>query len=198
MARTRLTRSERATLTRQDLLEAAEERFVRDGYHATSLEDIADDAGYTKGAVYSAYESKAGLFLALLDVVIDRRLADVRALLNEHQTGPELLAALAAQPAEERDTQFLLLELEFLIHAARQPALLEKFAERYRRLRESFTELAPGSTPLGAKSWTIATLALSNGLALERLIDPDGVPDDLMAAVQYRIVRPDPESADEP
>lgn len=196
MARTRLTRSERAALTRSDLLDAAAERFGRDGYHATSLEDIAEDAGYTKGAVYSAYESKAGLFLALLDVVIDQRLVEVRAFLNEHATGPELLAALAAQPAAERDAQFLLLMIEFLVHAAGQPALLAQFSERYRRLRESFAQLAPASTPLGSESWAIATLALSNGLALERLMDPEGVPDDLMAAVQYRIVRPDPDSKD--
>ncbi len=191
MARTRLTRSERSALTRRDLLEAAEERFARDGYHATSLDEIAEHAGYTKGAVYSAYESKAGLFLALLDVVIDRRLAEVRALLSEHQSGPELLAALARQPASDRDTQFLLLEVEFLVHAARQPALLEQFAERYRRLRARFTQLAPDRTPLGGESWAIVTLALSNGLALERLIDPNGVPDNLMAAVQARIVPPD-------
>lgn len=189
-----MTRSERAELTRQDLLEAAEQRFVRDGYHHTSLEDIADDAGYTKGAVYSAYESKAGLFLALLDAVIDRRLAEISELLSDHRTGPELLAALAARPAAERDTRFLLVEIEFLVHAAREPALLAQFSERYRRLRETFAQLAPASTPLGAESWTVVTLALSNGLMLERLIDPGGVPDDLMATVQYHIVRPDCET----
>jgi len=75
--RTRLTRAERAALTRSDLLEAAEARFLHDGYHATTLDDIADDAGYTKGAVYSAYQSKAGLFLALFDTVTERRLEEI-------------------------------------------------------------------------------------------------------------------------
>ncbi len=191
MARTRLTRSQRAALTRHDLLEAAEQRFARDGYHSTTLDDIAEDAGYTKGAVYSAYESKAGLFLALLNAVIDRRLEEIRALLSNHDSGPELLAALAHQPVEARNTQFVLLEIEFLVHAARQPTLLHEFSECYRRLRSSLAQLAPASTPLGPEAWAIVTLALSNGLALERLIDPAGVPSDLMAAVQYRIVRPD-------
>lgn len=189
--RRRLTRSERAALTRRELLKVAERRFLRDGYHATTLEDIAEDAGYSKGAVYSAYRSKAGLFLALLDEIIARRLAEVRALLAKHQSGQELLAALAHRPAEDRNAQFLLLQIEFLVHAAREPALLEEFSERYRRLRSSFAQLAPASTPLGAEPWAVVTLALSNGLALERLIDPVGVPDDLMAAVQSRIVRPD-------
>ncbi len=191
MARRRLTRFERAALTRRDLLKAAEQRFGRDGYHATTLDDIAEDAGYTKGAVYSAYCSKAGLFLALLDAVIDRRLAETRALLTQHDSGAELLAALASQPVEARATQFVLLEIEFLVHASHQPALLHEFSQRYRRLRSSLVQLAPASTPLGPEAWATVTLALSNGLALERLIDPDGVPSDLMAAVQYRIVRPD-------
>ena len=189
--RTRLTRAERAALTRSDLLEAAEERFLRDGYHATTLDEIAEDAGYTKGAVYSAYQSKAGLFLALFEAVTERRLQVIGALLNEYEVGPELLAALARQPTDPRNAQFVLLEVEFLVYAARDPQLLREFAERYRRLRARLAQLAPQGTPLGAEPWAIVTLALSNGLALERLIDPGGVPDDLMTAVQYRIARPD-------
>lgn len=188
--RTRLTRAERAALTRSDLLEAAEVRFLRDGYHATTLDDIADDAGYTKGAVYSAYQSKAGLFLALFDTVTERRVEEIGALLSAHE-GADLLAALARQPTDPRNAQFVLLEIEFLVYAARDPELLDEFADRYRRLRARLAQLAPQGTPLGAEPWAIVTLALSNGLALERLIDPGGVPDDLMTAVQYRIVQSD-------
>ena len=94
-------------------------------------------------------------------------------------------------PTDPRNAQFVLLEVEFLVYAARDPQLLREFAERYRRLRARLAQLAPQGTPLGAELWAIVTLALSNGLALERLIDPGGVPDDLMTAVQYRIARPD-------
>jgi AcrR family transcriptional regulator len=184
---TRLTRSERAAVTRRDLLEVAERRFFADGYHGTSLDDIAEEAGYTKGAVYSAYQSKAGLFLALLDEVIDRRLAETRRLLAEHETGAAKLAALAEQRIEERSARFSLLAIEFLVHASRDPTLLADFGERYRRLRASLAEISPTASALGSEGWAVVTLALSNGLALERLIDPDGVPDDLMAAVQARI-----------
>ncbi|MGI8802211.1 MAG: TetR/AcrR family transcriptional regulator [Solirubrobacteraceae bacterium] len=187
MARTRLTRSERASLTRDDLLEAAEARFLRDGYHATTLGAIAEDAGYTKGAVYSAYESKAGLFLALFDAVAERRVEAIRRLLDGHEDRGDALAALARRPADDRNAHFLLLVIEFLIHAARQPELLEQFADRHRRLRASMAELAPPCSALTAEEWAIVTFSLSNGIALERLIDPDGVPDDLMAVVQSRI-----------
>ncbi len=189
MATARLTRAERSAQTRSDLLEAAARRFFVHGYHGTSLDDIADEAGYTKGAVYSTFKSKAGLFLALFDEVMVRRLEDLRAVLGSHDTDEERMAALAARPVDERNSQFLLLAIEFWVHAARDPAVLADFSERYRRLRRGLAEIGPKNTTLGGERWAIVSLALSNGLALERLIDPAGVPDDLMAAVQTRILR---------
>ena len=191
MTTTRLTRSERSAQTRRELLDAAERRFFRDGYHGTTLDDIADEAGYTKGAVYSTFGSKGGLFVALFDEVVARRIEEIRRLLDEHE-GEAKLAALARQPTDDRNAQFLLLSIEFWGHAARDPALLGAFAASYRGLRAKLAELAPASAPFDGETWATMTLALSNGLALERLIDPDGVPDDLMAAVQQRVLRTGP------
>ena len=191
MPTARLTRSERTAQTRRELLDAAERRFFRDGYHGTTLDDIADEAGYTKGAVYSTFKSKGGLFVALFDEVVDRRMEEIRALLAEHE-GMERIAALARQPVDDRNAQFLLLAIEFWVHAARDPALLDAFAASYRRLRRKLAELAPGGAPFDDETWATMTLALSNGLALERIIDPDAVPDDLMAAVQQRVLRAEP------
>lgn len=184
----RLTRAERSAHTRRDLLEAAERRFFVHGYHGTTLDDIADEAGYTKGAVYSTFKSKAGLFLALFDEVTERRLDELRDLLEQHDDEARL-RALAASPVDERNTQFLLLAIEFWAHAAREPAVLEEFSARYRRFRAALAQLGPQDSSLGTERWAIVTLALANGLALERLIDPAGVPDDLMAAVQARLAR---------
>ena len=189
-ATARLTRAERSAQTRGELLDAAQRRFFDAGYHATTLDDVADDAGYTKGAVYSTFGSKAGLFLALFDDIVDRRLAAARAIIEGDSGSDATLQALADQPAEERNARFLLLSIEFWVHAAREPALLAQFSERYRRLRTSLAELAPPDSPLEPQRWALVTLALSNGFALERLIDPDGVPDDLMADAQARLLRP--------
>jgi AcrR family transcriptional regulator len=192
MATTRLTRSERSAQTRDELLAAAQQRFFDAGYHATTVEDVADAAGYTKGAVYSTFGSKAGLFLALFDDIVDRRLAATRAVIDVGDSGSAAsLQALADQPAEEGNARFLLLSIEFWVHAAREPALLDGFSERYRRLRASLAELAPPDSPLDPQRWALVTLALSNGFALERLIDPDGVPGDLMADVQTRLLQPE-------
>jgi AcrR family transcriptional regulator len=66
MPRRRLTRDESQARTRTELLRAANRLFLRDGYAATSLAAIAEEAAVTKGAVYSNFESKEDLFLALL------------------------------------------------------------------------------------------------------------------------------------
>jgi AcrR family transcriptional regulator len=193
MARTRLSRAERTALTRTELLEVAERRFYSDGYHGTTLEAIAEEAGYTKGAVYSAFESKAGLFLTLVDAMIDERLEEISTLFAQHPIGPSRVRTLARKPVEERAQRWALLAIEFWVHAAREPELLEQFAARYRRMRDGLAALAAEtSTPLGAESWAIVTLALVNGLALERLIDPDGVPEDLMARTQRLLYPPRP------
>jgi len=191
MPRTRLSRSEGAARTRSELLEAAERRFFIDGYYGTTLEAIAEEAGYSKGAVYSAFESKADLFLVLLDAIIDRRLEETSSLFENHPIGRSRIATLAERPIEERNQQWFLLAIEFWLHAGRDPELLDRFAARYRRLRAGLAELASEtSTPLGAEGWAIVTLALNNGLALERLIDPDGVPENLFANAQRLLYPP--------
>lgn len=183
------TRAERSAQTRSELLAAAERRFFVHGYHGTTLDDIADEAGYTKGAVYSTFKSKAGLFLVLFDEVIERRLLELRDLLEPHDDDESRFRALAEQPTDDRNTQFLLLSIEFWAHAAREPAVLEEFSMRYRRLRAGLAQIGPQDSTLGVERWAIVTMALANGLALERLIDPSGVPHDLMASVQARLAR---------
>jgi AcrR family transcriptional regulator len=189
---TRLTRAERAAATRRDLLEVAKRRFFTDGYHGTRLDDIAEEAGYTKGAVYSAYQSKAGLFLALYDQVVEARIIEIRELLSAHQTDDGRLDALARQPVDDRNGRFLVLAIEFLTHAAHDVDLLDAISRRHAHLRASLADLAPAGGPLSPEAWAVMTLALSNGLALERLINPDGVPGDLMASVQRSLVRSAP------
>ena len=189
----RLTRVERSAQTRSQLLAAAERRFHSDGYHATTLEAIAEEAGYTKGAVYSAFESKADLFLALADDVIERRLEDIGALFHKYPIGPSRISALAEKQVDDHDRQWILLVIEFWVHAAREPQLRERFATVYRRLRTGLAALAAETdTPLGPEGWAIVTIALGNGLELERLIDPEGVPGDLMATAQRLLYPPRP------
>src|SRR3954463_5996675 len=63
--------------TRARLLEAAAAVFAQSGYHVATLEEVASEVGLTKGAVYSNFESKEALFLALVDVEIGKRVGEV-------------------------------------------------------------------------------------------------------------------------
>ena len=196
VGRKRLSRAERAELTRRALLDAAERRFLSDGYHATSLETIAAEAGYSTGAIFAAFQSKAGLFLALADEVFTRRLQQVQALFESFPTPEARLAALASQPIDARNENWLLLAIEFWTHSARNPDVMAAFTASYRRLHKGLAELAgKDAGPLGAPHWATVVLALSNGLTLARRIDPDSVPADLMASTLALLQRADEPSA---
>jgi AcrR family transcriptional regulator len=73
--RTAPTRSDRQAQTRAELIAAADRRFSVDGFHATTLALVADDAGYTKGAVYSNFSSKEDLFFAVYERRVERWIA---------------------------------------------------------------------------------------------------------------------------
>lgn len=182
MSATRLSRPERAALTRRALLDAAEARFLSGGYHATSLEAVALHAGYTKGAIFAAFESKAGLFLALCDEVFARRLAQIESLFERFPTTEARLRALAAQPIDPSNERWLLVAIEFCSQAANNSTQLQEFRRRYERMHRGLAELAGRDPdPLDPRHLAIVMLALTNGLTIERLLDPDGVPPDLMA-----------------
>src|SRR4051795_6101133 len=84
--------------TRARLLEAAAAVFARRGYHVATLEDVAAEAGFTKGAVYSNFESKEALFLALVDVEIGKRVKEIGRVLD---AGPD-----AHSIGDEAERQF--------------------------------------------------------------------------------------------
>jgi AcrR family transcriptional regulator len=197
MTAKRLTRAERKARTRGELLRAAQELFLRQGYHATTLDQVAEHAGYTKGAVYSTFKNKADLFLAVFDeTFVEPHLSDFRALFSQCETLEEQVAALAQRPASPTAGQWFLPTIEFCAHAARDPQLRAEYAHRWRRLRNGLIDLltdhdhnSPDNGGVPSDQRALATLALATGLAYERLVDPDGIPDDLMATGFYAINR---------
>ncbi len=77
MPRKRLTREERRAATRTDLLDAASRVFARQGFHAATLDDVAREAGYTTGAIYSNFGGKEDLFLSAFEEQIARHIREV-------------------------------------------------------------------------------------------------------------------------
>ena len=97
---TRLTRAQRRQQTRARLLDAAGQVFARRGFHAATVDEVAEAAGYTKGAVYSNFANKDELFLALLDQRLAAQLQQVEAL-YAIESSEELLAAMRGRTEQE-------------------------------------------------------------------------------------------------
>ncbi|MEY2422092.1 MAG: hypothetical protein QOI95_2159 [Acidimicrobiaceae bacterium] len=184
----RLSRAEQRDQTRARLLDAAEKVFVERGFHAASVEEVAEEAGYSKGAVYSNFENKDELFLAVLE-----RRVDSRALAIESGVSPDQpIGEQAAQAGNAflevffQQSQWSLLLMEFGTHAVRHPELRERFAARSRRMRAAMAELIDTHlTALGLRAPIsnddLATIlfALGDGFLMTKLTDPDSVPDSL-------------------
>lgn len=128
----RLTPERRRELTRTALVEAAAEVFARRGFHAASLEEIADLAGFTRGAIYSNFRSKEDLLLAVADRVNRTHIEAVTAA-QEQAADPEARRTGAAAAAVWRDVisadpNLVPLTLEFQLYALRNPAFRERLA----------------------------------------------------------------------
>jgi AcrR family transcriptional regulator len=190
-----LTPDRRRELTRRHLLDAAASEFARQGFHGASLDAVAKAAGFTKGAVYSNFASKADLFLA----VIDDRMARQTQRLNEEivaESG-ERLDHLQATIAELMSgDEWLTLWLEFLLYAARNPEAKAKLADLRRRQQVAVEAMITGeyerrgATPeFPVPLLAVISLALFDGIDIERLVDPDKVTDELQAGILDFLIR---------
>jgi AcrR family transcriptional regulator len=123
--RQRLTRAERQQQTRAELLAAAHRVFLRDGFHGASLTEIAEEAGYTFGAVYSNFQNKDDLFLAVMDAESQRRVPLHVDLLLDAASLEEGLRASAREYAQyaQQHPNWTAVYVEFWTHAARRPEL---------------------------------------------------------------------------
>lgn len=170
--------------TRQRLLQAAGEVFAQRGYDRASLDDVAAAAGLTKGAVYSSFAGKDDLFYALMRERIDERLALVTEAVERQATVLDIArdagSGLAQLMSSQRDWHLLF--IEFWARAVRDPELHAEFARERRSVRGLIAQFlearaveAEINLPAPAEQLAVAVLALSNGIAIEHLADPDTV-----------------------
>jgi AcrR family transcriptional regulator len=184
----RRSREERKAETRAALLDAAGRVFARRGYHAASVDEVADDAGYSTGALYSNFEGKEDLFLALLQREIERQAEGVAAAVADRGSLDERARGGAEYWVEflDREPELVLLFMEFWAYAVRNPEIRTRFAARYAEVRGSLARIIDdGARELGVEllrppeQLAAAIDALADGFALQKLADPDSVPDEL-------------------
>jgi len=187
----RLTRAQAKARTRQNLLEAAEATFARKGFAGASVEEIAEAAGYTIGALYSHFHSKEQLFLELLSARASDRFVSVVEILSaeeaDHADPFEAFSRLLVEVAD-KDADFLPLQAEFWLYAVRNPDAMGALAAQRREQAEALRSLvaaameragvAPG---IPVTTVTAVVLALFQGLVRQRRIEPPSVPGDLFA-----------------
>jgi AcrR family transcriptional regulator len=182
VAAKRVSRQERRERTRAELVGAARAVFLRHGFHAASLDQIAEEAGYTKGAVYSNFASKDDLFVAVLEGHFSDRVRAYETLVLDAASIEDAYRAVARywHDANEREPEWSRLVVEFLAHASRDDQLRHEVKRVREQGLDAIARLVDGLAARFGVRYTIPTRdmvrgsgALNRGLAVEQLLDPD-------------------------
>ena len=182
----RLTRERRRQQTRDVLVEAATEVFARRGYEGASLEEIAETAGFTRGAIYKHFAGKEELFFAVIDDSNERVIEAFRAIAPIDPTEWDI--ARMADMWRASVTEFdglLALGLEHQLYVLRNPSARHRDVAHRRNTRElvaAFIEEVADRTGmtlrLPAATLAGVILAAADGLSYAARVDGE----DLFAA----------------
>jgi AcrR family transcriptional regulator len=197
------SRQESRQQTREALIFAARASFARDGYHGANLDAIAREAGYSKGAVYSNFDGKAALFLAVMDANMEAALAEgawdvfqqpeqqqpERHEPEQQETGP-----YGSDEVVEAIKGFALATLEFIATAARDESLAAELGKRMQGLIDANVGLAEHSRPEGEElsAGEVGALltALDQGVALLTLGGSVAIDQQLLRVGMQRLLDP--------
>lgn len=176
-----LSRREKQRRTRQSLLEAAARLFCRRGLEGASVDEVAQAAGYTKGAFYANFKSKEELFLVMLDEQFARELERLdRALAGTQEPEEEARAAAADFIHFASSAEWPSLYFQFVAHAARNEEFRQELATRHRAMRERLAEiLLRWKEGFGVEpALPVAQLAammsfMADGFLVDRIVEPD-------------------------
>jgi AcrR family transcriptional regulator len=187
----RRTRKEQQAETRQRLLDAAERVFLRRGLQASSVEEIATEAGFTRGAFYSNFKSKDELFVELLHARLYDRYTRMAEEAQEQPGAPRErlrwgIERMREMYEEDQGDWLFRLWLECLLHATRDEEFRKLAATFWsgnrallsEQMKTTFEDL-DRKPPLPVKELATAMIALDIGLAVQHLVDPEEAPLDL-------------------
>lgn len=175
---TRLTRVESRARTRALIVEAATRLFLRDGFQVTSLEQIGEEAGFTRGAVYSNFPSKTAMGIAVIDELYEREAHRLEAALNATEDLDDWFDALAAwADSTIGEPQWTRFEIELAAFSAHDDGYRAATAARYARMRAHWAGLFAsrfgGTFPVDPATLGPIIFALGLGTGAQRAVDPD-------------------------
>jgi AcrR family transcriptional regulator len=183
--------------TRDLLLRAAEEVFVRDGYAGAELGEIARLAGRTKGSIYANFKSKEDIFLALYESKSLERRAIMQKLLASSSSTAGNLAAFRKYFIEFAvNDSWAFLLLEFRLYAIRNPESRDRLRKLYQSLlpeneEEAYGAIlgraAKGKKAISRTEAVHTAFAMLTALQLEAKFDPSVVTNDVLRRVASRL-----------
>jgi AcrR family transcriptional regulator len=185
---TRLRRDERRALIKEELVDAAAVVFAGKGYQGASVAEIAAEAGYTVGAVYSNFSGKRALLEAVFERLTGQYLAMGAAL---DRPGDDLAGlARALLELDEDGRRGWLLWLEFIIEAQRDPSTALPVRDLEVRARTSIADILRQRLPGLGDDLTLATAlqALWRGWLLGTTANGQADSDGLARSIEWLIV----------
>ncbi len=185
--RKRLSRKESQEQTRQRLLEAAVTVFAKKGFSRARLDEVAEHAGYSKGAVYSNFKSKEDLALAVLDQHREQQLKAIANQVLTHGNNKQFWIERAQTGSQSSD----LLSIELWVQAQHNEALRERMVERNRQANNTIAKILSAEDEPSAKHYDFVNLigALSTGLAIRYALDPDPNLIELWSTIATKLYR---------
>jgi AcrR family transcriptional regulator len=205
MPRGEFDRSARRAQTRARLLEAAARVYTRRGFAGATLEEVASEAGFTKGAVYGHFGSKENLLLALVEEYLAGQVVEQMALFDRDRATWERPLAGSDNWMEllrENPDRFRLF-VELWAYAQRDDRLRQRLADALAALRATFARFAAESiadagfmAPAGvSEQFANVMLGLGMGLAILKLSEPAAVPSELLGTTLSVLIRATESSA---
>ena len=185
-----LTRREKQQRTRKSLLRAAAKLFCKRGLEGASIDEVAQAAGYTKGAFYANFKSKEELFLVMLDERFAEELDRLdRALAGTQEPGEEARAAAVDFVHVATDQDWPKLYFQFLARAARDEDFREELATRHRAMRARLSEILERwkqrtgkQPPIPIEEITAMMSFMADGFLADRIVEPE-LSEDLYATM---------------
>jgi AcrR family transcriptional regulator len=199
MPRGKFDRSARKAQTRSCLLEAAARVYARSGFAGATLEEVASDAGFTKGAVYAHFGSKENLLLALVEEHLAGQVVEQLELFDRDRVTWERPLAGSERWMEslgEEPERFRLF-IELWAHAQRDEPMRLRLAAALQRLRATFAGFAAASAvdagleppPHADVQFANVMLGLGLGLGMLELTEPGTVSPTLLGATISVLIR---------
>lgn len=199
MPRGEFDRSERRARTRAALLAAAATVYARRGFDSATVDEIAEEAGYTKGAVYDHFGSKENLMVALLDEHLAAQIAEQIALFDPSKETAERPRAGADRWMKrlEEDPDAFRLFVEAWVHGQRDEELRDRVVAGFDAWRATFRDFGAAKTahssvdvpkPLLDQVANLM-LALGAGTGIVKLADPDSISSELLGAAFVILLR---------